>query len=61
MREKFVKKFKLYPNEYNNINVDKNAKGSVSVAKSESMNHTNMYMVINTSMSVVIAACRSPA
>ncbi len=61
MREKLVKKFRLYPKEYNRINVDKNASGSVIVAKSESMNHTNIYMVIKTNIRVVIASCKSPA
>ncbi len=61
IREKFVKKFKLYPKEYNKIKVDRNARGSVRVAKSESMNQTNIYMVINTNIRVVIASWRSPA
>jgi hypothetical protein len=53
--EKLVKKFKLKPRVSSIIKVIRNASGSKSVATIDSLHHTNMRIVINTSTSVIPA------
>lgn len=56
MREKFVRKFIEYPQRSRSIKVERNASGSVMVAKRESRKPTKSIMTTNTRTIVVIAS-----
>lgn len=56
MKEKFVRKLRENQKALRRINVAKNARGSVSVAKRESKNPTKSHIQINTRTVVIIAS-----